>query len=392
MACIIKSPNSKFKGVISLTNHEFLKIKLNLSLINEIKKKWVLLYHPNYYDYNFINKGIFDAYLASKITFKVKDDAEDKVLNLSCHNFAPEYFGTSNDKKIYDFVGLSKLQTSKGNPKNVVEFLKIVKNAMAIKKNISGVLIVSVPGARPFKTNYIRSIYNRMFSEAQKKRFEFITLDYDVPFPLSLKTISLFYKNSKVHLNTHPKERHGRAQTYALACSIPIVGFENLTHLVDEKYRKEPHYFITNDLEEFPNKLVQAIDYVDNKYDKPTHNELAQNFKAFNSFKILKEKLMKNFNLDDLGWNFTDDWDIRLAKHHIGHKTKNTYELDINEFLTKILHRDNLSITNEEDDDNKIILQLNALNKLFRLLKYSGYVSLLNLKSFLSGIKHKIRS
>jgi hypothetical protein len=387
MACIIKSPNSKFKGVITITNLEFSKIKLNLNLINEIKKNWVLLFHPNYYDYNFINKGIFDGYLASKTTFRVKDDSEDKVLNMSCHNFAPKYFGTSNDKKIYDFVGLSKLQTSKGNPKDVVKFLTIVKNAMDIKKNISGVLIISVPGTRPFKTNFIRSKYNRMFSEEQKKRFEFITLDYDVPFPLSLKTISLFYKNSKVHLNVHPKEKHGRAQAYALACSIPIVGFENLTYLVEEKYRKEPYYFIVNEIEQFSNKLVEAIDYVDNKYDELAHNELAQNFKSFNSFKILKEKLIKNFKLDDKGWNFTDDWDVRLAKHHLGHKTKNTYEQDINEFLTKILYTGSFTISSEEDDDNQFILQQNALNKLFRLLKYISYTKLKNLKSFLSGIK-----
>ena len=32
-----------------------------------------------------------------------------------------------------------------------------------------------------------------MFSEEEKNRFEFIILDYDIQFPLSLKTISLFY-------------------------------------------------------------------------------------------------------------------------------------------------------------------------------------------------------
>ena len=45
-----------------------------------------------------------------------------------------------------------------------------------------------------------------MFSEEEKNRFEFITLDYDIQFSLSLKTISLFYKSAKVHLNTYPKE------------------------------------------------------------------------------------------------------------------------------------------------------------------------------------------
>ena len=65
-------------------------------------------------------------------------------------------------------------------------------------------------------------------------------------------------------------------------------------------------------------------------------------------------------------------------------------EQDINEFLTKISHTDSFNISNEEDDDNKFILQQNALNKFFRLLKYSSYIRLLNLKSFLSGIKQKV--
>ena len=36
----------------------------------------------------------------------------------------------------------------------------------------------------------------------------------------------MFYNKSKVHLNLHPKERHGRAQAYAIANQMPVVGYQ----------------------------------------------------------------------------------------------------------------------------------------------------------------------
>lgn len=328
-----------------------------------------MLYHPNYYDYNFYNKNIFDAFLAWKDTFNVLDDDKSKILNLSCHNFAPQFFNIY-EKKIYDFVGLSKLQTSKGNPKNVLEYLNIVKQTMKLKKDLTGILIISVPGLRPLKTNYIRSIYEKIFTEDEKKRFEFITLDYDIPFALSVKTLSMFYNNSKVHLNTHPKERHGRAQTYALSSGLPIVGFPNLCYLVKENFREEPHYFVCENLNDFPKKLIKAIEYVDNKYDKSKHDILANNFRSMNSFEELKKKIINQFNLDDNDWNFTDDWDIRLAKHHLGYKTKNSYYQKITEFLKRLNSIDKLNFINEDEDDLNFLTKKGFLDKKMRYLNY----------------------
>ena len=363
MSCIIKFPNNVSKGVISITNSELKQVKNNLNLISDLKKKWILLYHPNYYDFNFVNNKIFDGYLAWGETFKVLDDDNSKILDLSCHNFAPKYFEISKEKKIYDFVGLSKLQTNKGNPKNVMEFLEVVKNTMKIKKDLTGVFIISVPGLRPFRTNYIRSAYNKMFTDEEQKRFEFITLDYDVPFSMSVKTLSIFYNRSKVHLNTHPKEKHGRAQTYALSTGIPIVGFANLTYLVNKEFRKEPYYFVANELNDFPEKLLKAIEYVDERYNTIQHNELSKKFKSFESYPELKKKIIKQYNLDDNDWNFNDDWDIRLAKSHNGFKTKNSYHQNVVEFLTKLADIKKLNFVSEESDDYDFYSELNPFKK-----------------------------
>ena len=43
----------------------------------------------------------------------------------------------------------------------------------------------------------------------------------------------MFYNKSKVHLNLHPKERHD-AQAYAIANQMPVVGYQNLTYLVEK--------------------------------------------------------------------------------------------------------------------------------------------------------------
>ena len=389
MACVLKLSDKYSKGVVSITNIEFNKIKNDLNLINKLKKKWILLYHPNYYDYKFQNNNVFDSYLAWNDTFKVIDDDSSKILNLSCHNFAPNFFQI-NSKKIYDFVGLSKLQTSAGNPKNVIEFLKVVKNGMKLKKNLNGVLIISVPGARPFKTNYIRSVYNKIFTNEEKKNFEFITLDYDIPFPLSIKTLSLFYSSSKVHLNTHPKERHGRAQTYALSSGLPIVGFPNLSYLVEEKYRKKPYYFLCENFEDMPNKLIEAIKYADEKYEKKNHEILGKNFRSKDSYELLRQKLKLQFNLNDQNWIFTDDWDLRLAKHHLGFQTKNSYNQSIKEFLNRLngLSKDNF--ISEDLDDLQFIKNKSYLNKIKRYITFkvlqNNQIIFILIKKFLSKI------
>ena len=388
MATIIKLPTNSSKGILSITNLEMTYSKNILEKIKKIKSRWIILYHPNYYDYNFYNNGIFDAFFAWNETFKVKDDDNAKILNLSCHNFIPSHFNRDNNEKYFDFIGLSKLMDSDGNPKQVLEFLDVVKKAMKIKKNLKGVLIISVPGIRPFRTNYIRNVYKKMFNKLERNNFEFITIDYDIPNALSTKTISMFYNKSKFHLNLHPKERHGRAQAYAIANQMPVVGYQNLTYLVEKKFRCKPFYFIAKDHNEFPERLIEAINYFDNDYKNIDFEELSQNFKSSSSILKLKNKLNQIFDFDDNGWNFKDDWDQRLAKHHYGYHSTNSYFQNLDEFIT-FISQINGNEPFDEDLQNEDFI--NKKGKIFFYLRNFNFQIKQLLRNLILMVRSKIR-
>lgn len=260
---------------------------------------------------------------------------------------------------------------------------------MKLKKDLNGVLIISVPGIRPFATNYIRSIYNKLFTYDEKKNFEFITLDYESPFSLSVKTLSIFYNYSKVHLNTHPKERHGRAQTYALSSGLPIVGMSNLCFLVEKNFRKKPYYYVSKNYYDMPEKLIEAVKYFDERYDVSMHELLGKNFRSKNSFELLQKKLISKYDLDNNDWFFNDDWDIRLAKSHVGYKTNNSYNQPIQKFLSRLDDLNKKDFINEDLDDIKFTKNETFFEKKIRYFKYQFKN---NSDLFKSFVKAKIKS
>ena len=204
-----------------------------------------------------------------------------------------------------------------------------------------------------------------------------------------IKTLSIFYNNSKVHLNTHPKERHGRAQTYALSCGLPIVGFSNLTYLVEDKFRKEPYYFISENLGKMSKKLIEAIEYVDRDYDKSKHEILGKNFRSKNSYELLKNKLIDKFGLDNKNWCFIDDWDIRLAKHHLGYQSKNSYNQKITEFLSRLNSLEKDKFINEDWDDQKFIEKKGYF---YKKMRFFNYQLTFNLEKLIIRFKNLARS
>jgi hypothetical protein len=367
MASIIKKPSKTSKGVIAITNLDLKSLK-NLNLLKEIKKKYILLYHPNYYDYNFKNNGIFDGFLAIKSIFNLKDDTPDKILNFNCHNFSPPSFYYEENKKNYDFISLTKLQ----DDKNIYSLFSVVKKVLKINKKIKGIVILSVPGKRPNTNDKLIRNYKNYFSIEERDRFEMISLDYNYPYPLNIETISFFYRNSKVLLNTHLKEKHGRAQSYALACQMPIVGFKNLSYLVEKKFRKKPFYYISDNYNEknLIKLLLEAIKFYNIKKNKKKNLLLAKQFMYEISFLKLKKMLMRKYNLDEKNWTKFKDLDRRLASHHLGLlNTPGVYFQTIDEFLLRLIKKKNIN-TDEILDDNNFKNKKKKIEIYLRTISY----------------------
>jgi hypothetical protein len=169
---------------------------------------------------------------------------------------------------------------------------------------------------------YILNIFNKKFSSDEKKLFNFITPTYNKSFPFDLKTLSFFYRKSKIFLHTSNIERRPRINSYAHKAGIPVVCSKESSFIVSNHLRKEPFLYVCKNDNEYIPKIIKAINYVDSPlYNKkkmlPIINQFNYklNIKKLVSFieKIQKQKFttkeVKKFsfkNLDiRLGYSFT---------------------------------------------------------------------------------------
>ncbi|MDX1490594.1 MAG: glycosyltransferase [Pseudohongiellaceae bacterium] len=333
MACILKMPSIAGKGVVSFTNIEYFrqikKIRKNQQSIEELRKKWVICYHPNWEDKSFSDADFFDAIICNSESFAFSPEirnlrTDQKILGVASNRMTPPFFKRGKEK-IWDFCHVSRFEKRK----NIFGFFDVVKAAFELRQELTGVLLVSVS---PKDLSKLRERYDSVFSEREKSQFELISLSYDLPFPLSKKTLATFYNHSKVSLNTHIDEPHGRVVGYSLACGMPVVGFPDLMEMVPMKFRCEPFFYTSQEAGYLCSKLISAINYVDSSYRPDIHSDVAEMFSGAVQSELLKNKLIKQFKLDGTGW-MLNDLDFRLSQHYGGLENKNSSKLSIRDFL-----------------------------------------------------------
>ena len=335
MACIIKMPSEKSKGVISFTNIEyFSQIKERaaaLKLINCLKKSWVVCYHPNWEDHHFVDDGVFDCVLnvGSSFSFDKSSNGKKNLIGTCSNRMAPSEFNSiPTSRKCWDFCHVSRDQRSK----NILGFFRVVKKALEKKQNLTGILIISVSDKK--RMVKIRHEYETIFSIKERHQFEFVTLTYNLPFPLSKKTLAHFYNFSKVSLNTHLNEPHGRVVGYSLASGLPVVGYFPISEMVEKNYRKPPYFFLCNqgDEEGLASRLCEAVDYVQETYNEELHADMAKNFSELEQGYFLKRQLSEIFSLDLDLWNLYS-LDLRLSWHYILKSSVNSFNVSVYELL-----------------------------------------------------------
>lgn len=362
MACILKTPTSNSKGVLSFTNIEYfgqiLKDTKNIKLIEHLKKDWVICYHPNWEDHKFNDTGLFDCILSVRGSFSFDQASTgSKRMIETCSNrmAPPEFITVPVEKKIWDFCHVSREQPSK----NIRGFFRVVKNAFDIRPDLRGVLIISVKNTD--EMNEIRSIYEQIFTLKEREQFEFITLNYNLPFPLSKKTLAHFYNYSKVTLNTHLNEPHGRVVGYGLASGLPVVGYHRLGEMVDKNINKEPIFYLSpqDDESSLTKGLCKAINYVNNNYEFSIHRKVANSFSETTQAYYLKNQLMQLFNLDDEGWNIYN-LDSRLSTHYICESSTNTYSASVFELIYFLSH---FNSKTDNFDESGILPQVKTFTK-----------------------------
>ena len=373
MACILKLPTEKSKGVISFTNLEYFyqikNIGYTKEIIKKIKDNWIICYHPNWEDKKFQANSIFDAVICHKLQFNFTDkNCKIPIIDTASPRMAPSYFKI-DENKTWDFFHVSKYEPQK----NIEGFFKVIKSALKLRQNLTGILLISV---KTKELKKIRNLYHYYFTDKERENFELITLSYDLPFPLSKKILAHFYNASKVTLNTHLNEPGGRVVGYALAAGLPVVGFEDLTRLVSKEFRKEPFFFASDDQNELANLLIKSINYVEFEYDQKLHKKTSNMFSEIEQSVFLKNQLAAKFNLDNDDW-FLDNLDLRLSSHFSTRKSANDYEQSVLSLVLFLFDKKRFSLVNFTD--NFLNLETYLINHIQKnFLKTPFYIRLLD--------------
>lgn len=392
MACILKLPTENSKGVISFTSIEYLyqisKINHTKQLIKEIKDNWIICYHPNWEDKNFEATNVFDAIISNKSSFTFKSNNTNlniPIIDTSSNRMSPFHFKLQKEKK-WDFFHVSRYEARK----NIKGFFNVIKSAFKIKSDLNGILIISV---EPKKLKEVRNLYNNFFTEIERDKFELITLDYNLPFPLSKKILAHFYNSSKVSLNTHLNEPHGRVVGYSLASGLPVVGFSDLIRMVPENLRKQPLFFVSDNEQDLTNLLIKAINYVDLEYDIEFHKNTSNMYSEVNQSIFLKKELISKFDLDNTSW-FLNNLDLRLASHFLCEKSSNGHYQSVLNLLYYLLNKKRkLSFLSSESTDldieSNIVRHLN-ITKIYKPINIKLFDYIVSRKTLINEIIGKI--
>lgn len=326
MATILKAPSLKdgSKGVVVFTTQDrdnFIVGNSRLeNRIQNLKKDWLIGLHHNWHDHKFKYNPIFDFSFAGEGDLIEINNNKFNQIHLDACNFTPEFFKFSNNDKNWDILYVARAVFFKKIP----EFFKIIRELYDNKKYYRVLLICPIPdecknkikGSTTFCN--VRDEYDNLFSEEEKKFFTLLTTDYNNSFPFDLRTLSFFYKSSKIFVHSADNERRCRVVGYAHASGMPVVCLEDPASLMPKTLQKTPLVYVARNYKDFPHLIDNAIEYVDSKSYSiddmlPAIKECSQTFSLERLKENLDNYLGLRTNLDEYNFN---DLDIRLGRHH----------------------------------------------------------------------------
>lgn len=332
MACIIKFPG-KTKGVVSFTTQE----QNYIESFGDLKNKWVVGLHHNWqpgqhdprFDFNFIGKE-------DMIT------PNAPVIDMDACNFVSKYFYPTTNEKHWDILYV----TRSVDFKRVDAFFKIIRNLYDRGHYYRILLVVCMCPDLNESTarvpKYPLEVYQELFSHSEREKFNFLEMNYNYPFTFDHKTLSVFYKNSKIFLHPANREFRCRVAAQAHACSMPLISYPCQSTLLPIHLRKSPINYICNSDNEIVDSIIEAVSNYENNVNSLELKEVSDYFQDCNTSKRLEGYLKDFFASIDLnfdpsdGFNF-NNLDRRLGRHHGISVGSNKVDMTLEKFYDTIM-------------------------------------------------------
>ena len=349
MACVLKLPEGKVKGILTFTDGEHTRdILANKTFFEQLagplKKRYVVGMHNNRADKNpnFVPDPFFDFYIAGRGDFECPSGASFYQIPMHCSNFGPDAFarGAGCGEPFWDVLTVARNVRFKSLP-NVLAVIRKIFDTHPVR------VLAIIPheklhGVWHGPSDLIQE-YLRMFSPAERRLFTLMTPSIDYPFPFDIPTLAFFYRHSKVFLGGSRTERHTRVTAYASATGLPVIAPEQVGALIPEALKRPPGFYAYQTPEEGARAVLTALQ---RPLTKEEEAQYASQFLARHAIPPFKEELKKLFAHLSLAWSDTgwilSDLDIRLGRHHTGEFSPDTLIMTVPEFVTALIEGTNL--------------------------------------------------
>jgi glycosyltransferase involved in cell wall biosynthesis len=320
MACILKAPTARSRGVVTFTTPERDKAILAdpaiETAVRALKDRWVVGLHHHWHDFAFRHNPLFDFNLAGEDNLSTEDGSDFPVIRLDACNFVPDCFVPASGEKFWDVLYISRAVFFKG-----IEPLFRTVRTLYDRGHFFRILhICPVPPPDIACSNSEadpRRVYDELFSEEEQKLFNFLTINFRYPFPFDLETLAFFYRSSRVFAHFTPDERRCRVAAYAWATGLPVIAMPSVGTLLPAALQVEPYYFRVDREADFPDRIVAAVSAADLRRDTDApRREVCARFTK----PELEARLPRLFG--SLGYEFEpsamslENLDIRLGRHH----------------------------------------------------------------------------
>lgn len=375
MACILKAPTTKSKGILIFTTQERDNLILKDFLLQEniikLKDKWVIGLHHNWHDYNFDYNPLFDFSMAGQGDLIERNKRKYKLVDMDACNFVPDFFKSNHGEKFWDILYVARAV----NFKKIPEFFKCVRELYNHKHNFRILFICPIP---PYdkeneKTTFynIRKVYDKLFSEEEKDLFTLLTIDYRYPFPLDLETLAFFYRSSKIFVHFADDEKRCRVAAYAWASGLPVIGMSCIGSLLPEKMRLEPYFYQVDSYSHFPSKIIFCLKQIKTQ-QKKSNIQTEKLFKDQYTLLTLEKKIRRIFKSMGLFYceknMYEHDLGLRLGRHHELGSGQNTVNMKMTTFIEFLLkNQANIAeIIGDSKDPESVILSHSTKRNLLR--------------------------
>jgi hypothetical protein len=256
-------------------------------------------------------------------------DPATPLVTLDACNFIPTDFHPARGEKFWDILYVTRAVCFK----RVSLFLNSIKQIYSTGRRPRVLLLCCIPPEDVTPADVV-SDYLTIFTREERNYFTLLPLKHDYPFCLDSATVGF----------------RCRVVANAAATEMPIVCMKDPASIIPSNLRKEPYLYLVNSDDEFPSKMLEALDQYDSKRNM---SEISKHFSVKHTSQEIKRQLAPflRVNIDemsDASFNF-NNLDIRLGRHHSISYGPNKVDMTILDFVRTALDKNSLrSVWNSE--------------------------------------------